>query len=329
VSIDVHILRALRVSAAGTVSGADLAKELGVSRAAISARIRDLRALGYDIVASPHLGYRLTGSPDLLHGDDLLARLGPTRTIGRDIRVFEQTSSTSDVIEKLARDGAAEGVVVFAESQTSGRGRLGRQWFSPSRKGLWFSILLRPPLRPQEVMRIMVASGTALRRAIQRTTNLRAAIKWPNDILIRGRKVAGILTELHAELDRVQYVVLGIGLDVNLGAGDFSPPLRKTATSLRIELGHSLSRPELAVSVLRELDNDYAGVMDGSFSAIADEWVEHCETIGKEVVLNSGNRRISGRAEALGDDGALLLRTEHGRIERVVGGDLSTIGTET
>jgi len=322
VSIDVEILRALR-DPSGAVSGADRSQRLHVSRAAIWARIRELRSLGYDIEASPHLGYRLLSSPDLLHGDDLVARLGATRVVGRDIRVFEQTSSTSDVIEKLARDGAGGGAVVFAESQSSGRGRLGRQWVSPPRKGLWFSVLLRPDIRPQEVMRVMVASGTALRRAIQRVTNLPAGIKWPNDILVNGRKVAGILTELHAELDRVQYLVLGIGVNVNLTVTDFSPAVRKTATSLRIELGRAVPRPDLAIELLRELDNDYARVLDGRFSEVSDEWVENCETIGREVVLRAGERRLCGRAEALGDDGALLLRTEHGRIERILGGDVT------
>ena len=154
----------------------------------------------------------------MLHADDLLARLGKTKVIGRDIRVFEETTSTNDVIERLARDNVQEGVVVFAESQTKGRGRLGRRWISPSRKGLWFSLLLRPKLRPQETTQLTVAAATALRRAIEAQTGLKAEIKWPNDILINGKKVAGILTELSAELDRVKHIILGIGVDVNLGA---------------------------------------------------------------------------------------------------------------
>jgi len=321
VSIDAEILKALR-NPPGAVSGAELSQKLGVSRAAIWARIRELRSLGYEIEAGPHFGYRLVDSPDLLHGDDLIARLGAVRVIGREIQVFGETSSTSDIVEKMARDGAGEGVVVFAESQTKGRGRLGRLWISPARKGLWFSILLRPDLRPQDTTRIMVASGTALRRAIVSVTGLDAGIKWPNDILVNGRKVAGILTELHAELDRVQYVVLGIGVDVNLSAADFPQALRGQATSLKIELGRSLSRPELAVAILRELDREYGRVLEGSFPEVADEWVEHCVTIGQNVRLASGGRQLSGRAEALGDDGALLLRSEHGRVERILAGDV-------
>src|SRR5271163_682412 len=232
---DARILSALRADAGG-VSGAQLAEQLGISRAAIWSRIEELRRLGYEIEAGPHFGYRLVNSPDALHADDLLARLGKTKIIGRDIRVFEQTTSTNDVIEKLARDGVKEGVVVFAESQTRGRGRLGRKWISPAHKGLWFSVLLRPDLRPQEATQLTVASATALRRAIQTETGLKPEIKWPNDILIGGKKVAGILTELSAELDKVRYVILGIGIDVNLDVSEFPAELKKTATSLKIEV---------------------------------------------------------------------------------------------
>jgi BirA family biotin operon repressor/biotin-[acetyl-CoA-carboxylase] ligase len=319
---DAKILSALRENPAG-VSGADLAGQLGVTRAAIWGRLEDLRQLGYEIEAGPHFGYRLVGVPDVLHADDLLARLGKTKVIGRDIRVFERTTSTNDVIEKLARDGVKEGAVVFAESQTKGRGRLGRKWISPERKGLWFSVLLRPDLRPQETTQLTVAFATALRRAIQSETGLHPEIKWPNDIVIGGKKVAGILTELSAELDRVRHVILGIGVDVNLGAGEFPPELRKLATSLKIESGRTILRAELATAILRELDSDYARIGGGFFAEVADEWQEHCKTIGRQVTIQIGERRIRGRAESLDDDGALLLRTDHGRLERITGGDLT------
>ena len=319
---DAKILSALRANPDG-VSGAQLAEQLNISRAAVWARIEQLRQLGYDIEASPHFGYRLVHSPDALHADDLFARLGKTKTIGRDIQVFEQTTSTNDVMEKLARDGVKEGVVVFAESQTKGRGRLGRKWISPERKGLWFSVLLRPDLRPQEATQLTVASATALRRAIAAETGLKPEIKWPNDILIGGKKVAGILTELSAELDRVKHIILGIGVDVNLDEDELPAELRKAATSLKLETGGMVSRAELAVAILRELDFDYARICGGKFSAVADEWEAHCATIGKNVTVLIGDRKIRGRAEALDDDGALLVRTEHGHLERIIGGDVT------
>jgi BirA family biotin operon repressor/biotin-[acetyl-CoA-carboxylase] ligase len=188
---------------------------------------------------------------------------------------------------------------------------------------LWFSILLRPDLRPQETTQLVVAAATALFRAIQSETGLKAEIKWPNDILIGGKKVAGILTELSAELDRVKHVILGVGVDVNLEAKEFLPELRKAATSLKIESGKMVGRADLAAAILRELDHDYSRVGGGFFSKVADEWEERCSTIGKNVTVQIGARKIRGRAESLGEDGALLLRTEHGHLERISGGDVT------
>ena len=320
---DAKILSALRANPAG-VSGAQLAEQLAISRAAVWARIDDLRKAGYEIEATPHSGYRLVEEPDALIADDLIARLHasePPKIIGRDIRVFEETTSTNDVIEKLARDGVKEGAVVFAESQTKGRGRLGRKWSSPTHQGLWFSILLRPKLTPQEVTQLTVASATALRRAIKTVTGVAADIKWPNDLLIGGKKVVGILTEMSAAVDRVRHVILGIGVDVN--QTDFPPELRAIATSLKAATGEEISRAELAVEILRELDFDYARIGAGKFATVADEWEIGCATIGKSVSVQLGSRRIRGIAEAMDDGGALLVRTEHGHLERITGGDVT------
>lgn len=322
-SLDAQILTALRRAGVGSVSGADLSQKLGVTRAAVWARIEALRDLGYDIAASPHQGYQLLSVPDVLHADDLLSLVAGNKIVGRDIRVFAETSSTNDVVEKLARDDVREGVVVFAETQRKGRGRLGRRWLSPARRGLWFSLLLRPPLRPQAATRLTVAAATALVRAIRSQTGITPDIKWPNDILIRGRKVAGVLTELSAELDHIKYVILGIGVDVNMSAADFPPELKKVATSLRLETGAELRRADLAAAILGELDRDYSRVCCSQFEALADEWEQHCTTLGRRVCIQVGPRLLQGQAEALDDDGALLLRTEHGHIERIVGGDVT------
>jgi BirA family biotin operon repressor/biotin-[acetyl-CoA-carboxylase] ligase len=258
-----------------------------------------------------------------LHADDLLARRQPGQVIGRDIQVFQETTSTNDIVEKLARDGVKEGVVVFAESQTKGRGRLGRKWVSPAGKGLWFSILLRPRLRPPEATQIIVAAATGLVRGVQKVTGLAADIKWPNDLLLNGRKVAGILTEMSAEVEHVNHVILGIGLDVNQTVDDFPGEVRSVATSLRLETGRVVSRAELAAAVLQELDRDYARLQAGRFAEVADEWEARCITVGRDVTVVIGDRRVRGRAEALEDDGALRLRTEHGRLERILGGDVT------
>jgi BirA family transcriptional regulator, biotin operon repressor / biotin---[acetyl-CoA-carboxylase] ligase len=323
-TVDAKILSALRASPWG-VSGAEMARNLGMTRAGVWAHIEQLRASGYDIEAGPHLGYRLLGTPDALHADDLYSRLGPTRVIGREIKVFRETTSTNDVAARLARGRAAEGTVVFAEAQTKGRGRMGRTWLSPAGKGLWFTVLLRPDIPPQRATQLTVAAANALARAITLQTGIVPEIKWPNDILIRGKKLCGILTEMSAEMDYLKEVLLGIGMDVNLEAADFPVQLRKIATSLQIETGHPVNRAELAVVILRELDHDYELVKNGRFEEIAHQWLERCSTLGRQVAIRVGNRVIRGRAESIDDDGALLVRGAHDHLERIVGGDV-TIG---
>jgi BirA family biotin operon repressor/biotin-[acetyl-CoA-carboxylase] ligase len=320
---DAQLLAALRESRDGHVAAAEMSRRLGLSRAALEGRLAELRKLGYHIEVTPHLGYRLAAVPDALHADDLIARLPRKRVVGRDIQVFQETTSTNDVVEKLARDGVKEGVVVFAESQSRGRGRLGRKWVSPAHKGLWFSVLLRPQLRPAEATQLTVAAATALARAVQSQTGLAPDIKWPNDLLVNGRKIAGILTEMSAEVDCVNYLIIGMGVDVNQNASDFPPDVRKLASSLKLETGQPVPRAELAAAILQELDRDYTRICAGGFPELADEWESRCTTIGQHVTVLVGERRVQGRAESLDDAGALLVRTQHGRIERILGGDVT------
>ncbi len=322
-SIDTRILAAIRKP--NGISGGELAQQLGVSRTAVWARIEELRGLGYEIEAGPHRGYRLIKAPDLLHADDLMAQLGGHRVVGREIAVFQETTSTSDIADRLARDGIKEGMVVFAESQTKGRGRLGRRWHSPARKGLWFTLILRPDMPPSAATRFVIGAAVALSRAVREVTGIQPEIKWPNDLLIRGRKVAGILIEMNAEVEKLNYLLLGIGIDVNLEAGDYPEELKNLATSLRIETRGVVSRPVLAVAVMRELDHVYQSIRAGQFSALAEEWYRQCVTVGGQVSINTGGRILQGRVEAVDDEGALLLRTQHGRIERILGGDVTVI----
>lgn len=319
-TLDAQILSALRQAGADGLGTAMLALRVRQDPAAVARRIDELRRLGYEIEATPHFGFRLAASPDVLHADDLISRLPERRVVGRDIQVFQETSSTNDVAEKLARDGVAEGVVIFAESQTKGRGRLGRKWLSPAGQGLWFSVLLRPSLPPSSATQLTIAAATAVARALRTETGLAPQIKWPNDILLRGKKVTGILTELGAELDRVRYVIIGIGVDVNVT--EFPPELAPVATSLAAEAGRRFVRAEIAAAILRELDADYARITAGGFGALAEEWERQCVTLGQRVRIHIGERTVVGRAESLDNDGALLLRTEHGRIERIIGGDV-------
>ena len=322
---DVSILCALRQTQDQGISGAALSAQLGISRAAIWARIEEMRKLGYEIEATPHSGYRLLRVPDVLHGDDLVARLSHPRIIGREVRVFKETTSTNDVVEKMAADGVAEGVVVIAESQTRGRGRLSRRWESSSGKGLWFSVLLRPAMAPQAATRITIAAAVSIVRAVWATTGVQAEIKWPNDVQIRGKKLAGILTELNAELDRIRYLVLGVGVNLNQAVKDFPPEVAKLATSLAIETGAPVDRGAVAARIMEELERDYARIRGGGFEALANEWAQHCSTLGKQVRIQIGDRLVQGRAESLDAEGALLVRSSYWNLERIVGGDVTVL----
>lgn len=322
-SLDAQLLAAFRAADDGYITASELGHRLGVARATVGRHIEELRSLGYDIQHQPSLGYRLAAAPDILFAEDIQHRLGKA-VIGRQVLVYEKTASTNDLIERLALDGAAEGAVVFAESQTRGRGRMGRSWASPRGKGLWFSTLLRPKLPLSSVARLTIAASVAIARAIQQQTGLAAEIKWPNDVFIAGRKCAGILAELRTELDAIKFVILGIGLDVNCDAADFPPEVRKIATSLKIEMDHdSINRGDFAVVLLRELDRAYglAGGDDG-FDEIRREWGRLSSTLGKRVALQIGPHRLEGFAQALDEDGSLLVRCDNGRIEHVVSGDV-------
>ena len=324
-SLDAQILAALRSCPTG-ILGADLAQRLRVTPAAIWARIEDLRRLGYEIAATPHQGYRLVKAPDTLHADDILARLDGHQVVGRAIQVFERTASTNDLIDRLGREGSQEGIAIFAEAQTRGRGRLGRSWESPPRLGLWFSVLLRPGWAPPRVTRLVVMAAVAVRQGVQAVTGLAPEIKWPNDLQVRGLKIGGILSEMSAELDRLRYVVLGIGLNVNQSYEDLPAELRGSATSLRLASGGAWDRAELAVAILRALDDGYARLCRGDFFGLAEEWEAACTTIGREVTIRAGDRCLRGRAESLDEDGALLVRSEYGHLEPVTGGDVTVEG---
>jgi BirA family biotin operon repressor/biotin-[acetyl-CoA-carboxylase] ligase len=184
-------------------------------------------------------------------------------------------------------------------------------------------VLLRPDLRPPAATQLTIAAATALARAIRQQTQALLEIKWPNDIMVQGKKAAGILTELRAELDRINYLIVGIGVNVNFEPHEFLPELRQVATSLKIATGRPVNRADLAVAALRELDQDYGRIRAGRFAELANEWERQCATLGRHVSIRLGDRVIQGQAESLDNEGALLLRTQHGRLERVVGGDVT------
>jgi len=314
-----EILRALKGSPS-PVSGEALAGRLGLSRAAVWKRIQRLKARGYAIEGSPRRGYRLLAAPDKLLPEEVAPGLG-ARYLKGPIHHFESLPSTNDLAKDLGARGAPEGTVVVAESQTRGRGRLGRDWNSPPGVGLYVSLLLRPPLPPEELPQITLTAAVAAVKAVRRVTGLAAGIKWPNDLLWQGRKLGGILTEMETEADRIRHLVVGLGVNVN--NRDFPPELAPTATSLALAGGGPVSRVRLLTAYLEEFEVLYERFLARAFGDILAEWKEYAVTLGRAVTVRQGPREISGLALEVAPDGALLVQTRPGEIVRVTSGEIA------
>lgn len=237
------------------------------------------------------------------------------------IRYLLRTDSTNDVARKLAEEGAAEGTVVIAESQSKGRGRLGRTWHSPPGAGLYFSIVLRPPVDPSELPKITLLAGIAIAEAIEETSDLHPAIKWPNDVLLEGKKVAGVLAELYGELAS-PYVILGMGINVHTRRAEFPPELQEVATSLAMAGGRDISRTRLLQAVLRQLEKWYELFKKGTTRPILDAWRKKCILIGAHAKILSGGKALEGTVVDLDEAGALLFKDQTGHIQRILSGEV-------
>jgi BirA family biotin operon repressor/biotin-[acetyl-CoA-carboxylase] ligase len=324
------ILQALKSRQGTSISGEEMSRLCGVSRTAIWKEIEKLRAEGYKILAQPHIGYRLVSSRDRLTAQELGWGL-KTKRFGKKIYAYEETSSTMDVAMRLAANKEPEGSVVVSEGQTKGRGRLGRNWVSPKGKGIYLSIILRPAVQLQEVPLLTLMAAVAVARAIEKETNLKPQIKWPNDVMLRGKKVAGILTELNAELNRVHAVILGIGINVNTDKRS----LPAHATSLAQELDEVIatrseakgkqSRVELARRLLEELDKIYADCIERGFSSILEDWRGFAGFLGRRIRVATEGRTVDGQAVDVDSSGALLVRTDTGLIESVSAGEVLVV----
>lgn len=309
----------------GFVSGEQLSRELSISRTAVWKHISTLRATGFVIEAVPSRGYRLVLSPDILDRDEIAARLN-TAIVGQHLVCLHETASTNADAFRLAEEGAAEGTVIIADSQSGGKGRLGRAWSSPPGVNLYCSVILRPSIRPYEAPQLTFISAVAAARAIERTTSLKPQIKWPNDVLVGGGKVAGLLNEMSAETDAINFVILGLGVNLNMTAGQFPPDLRYPATSLFLETGRQVARQDFAAVMLSELDRLYAGFLAHGFAPVREEWQERCNAHGREVVVcDNGAEVARGMFAGIDGDGALLLRRQDGTIERILSGDVRVL----
>jgi BirA family biotin operon repressor/biotin-[acetyl-CoA-carboxylase] ligase len=279
--------------------------------------IKDKMDEGYMIKSSTKEGYTLVGSPDVLAPAEIKAGL-KTSMMGKNIHYFKETESTNI----LARDMAGsvdEGTVIIAESQTGGRGRMGRKWISPE-GGIWLSVVLKPRMQPLHAPRITLLAGVAVAKTI-RNFGLSAKIKWPNDVLINGKKVCGILTEIGAEMDSIQYIVVGIGIDANVDTETFPEEFRDSSTSLKNELGYDINRVEFVQKLLIELESLYLKFQKEGFTSIIEEWRMMSATIGQWVKITTQSRIMYGEAVGVDSDGALILETGEGRLEKIVAGN--------
>jgi BirA family biotin operon repressor/biotin-[acetyl-CoA-carboxylase] ligase len=322
-----QILMLFRQQPDAFVSGAEMSRALGVSRTAVWKNVEQLRTLGYQIEAVTARGYRLRTSPDLLLPAELQDGL-QTEVVGQDIVYFADTDSTNDRAHALAKDGAVEGTVVIAEAQQAGKGRLGRRWTSPAGVNLYASIILRPPIAPRHAPQLTFLSAAAVAWAIAEITGLTPTVKWPNDVLLDGCKVAGLLNELDAETERIRYLILGVGVNINMQAEQFPDDLRYPASSLAMASGGKVSRLRFTRTLLEQLDCLYSQYQREGFEPIMQAWQEYFVLTGQPVEVDCQGRLLRGRVVGLDEDGALLLKLADGRQERVLAGDVRPLAVQ-
>ena len=317
------IVEMLKNAGENFISGESIAGELGISRTAVWKHIQTLRDNGYEILSKVRRGYKLKDAPDLLLPSEIQIGLD-TEIIGKEMEYRPSVDSTNRVAKKLAYHGAAEGTIVVAEEQTGGKGRLDRIFYSPRGKGIWFSIILRPNFLPKDAPKCTLMAAVAVAEAMARF-NFKAEIKWPNDILHDGRKLVGILTEITGEIGKITYLVVGIGINVNISRDEFPEDLREIATSLfEMNGGEEISRVCFLRAMLEEFDKLYREINASGFDKILERWKKYNVTLGKEirVISASDDDSFTGRAIDLNHDGALVVETADG-LRTVYAGDVS------
>ncbi|MBS2030708.1 MAG: biotin--[acetyl-CoA-carboxylase] ligase [Deltaproteobacteria bacterium] len=303
-------------------SGEAISNKLGLSRTAVWKNVESLRGKGYVIEAVPARGYRLVEIPDRLTELELSPLLN-THDFGRTLHALDEVGSTSDEASQLALEGAEHGETVVAEMQTSGRGRRGRAWVSPPGKNLYLSIVLRPELPPQRAPELTFVAAVAVAETLIEA-NVPAQIKWPNDIVVEDKKVAGILTELHAEPERVQAVILGIGVNLNLTEKDLPSELRAIATSALLVRGASVPRALFTAALLARLEHWYDRHAEEGFEPICARWRELTCTLDRQVRVSTGGKELIGVAQDVDNSGALMVAVGD-ELVRVVAGDVELL----
>jgi len=302
------------------ISGEELSRQLNISRTAVWKYIKEIRGEGYVIEAFPRKGYRMKKKPDLLLPREIKRHLNTLR-LGKSIEYLARVDSTNRRAKEMGLQGALEGTLVVAEEQTRGRGRLDRQWFSP-RGGIWFSILLRPDLSPQEAPLLTLLTSLAGVKGIKNATGYSLYIKWPNDLFWQGKKAAGILTEINAEMDRINFVVVGVGINANIRHDHFPEDISSEAISLMEEEGESVSRPKLLATFLNEMEKMYDQAQLEGFKELIGEWKKYSTTLGKRVEVKTPRGIIKGKAVDINEEGALMVEKEGGEVIHLLSGDV-------
>ncbi|MGB2600858.1 MAG: biotin--[acetyl-CoA-carboxylase] ligase [Candidatus Omnitrophota bacterium] len=300
------------------ISGEDISDTLGFSRASVWKYIKKLRDEGYLIEAVPHLGYKLVSAPDKMYGYDISCGLKARKFGKKAVYYYDSISSTNNRAYELAEAGEPEGTVVIAESQTHGKGRIGRKWVSPKGTGIYMSLIVRPDVETDEIPTITLIAAAGIISALKKSCGLDAKMKWPNDVLVNDKKLCGILTEIKAQPDQVEFLVLGIGINVNTPASKLPPE----GTSVKIECGRSMDRLELTRSVLTEFESDYLKFNKEGFAALRKECMDCSATLGKKVNVMEHHRSTKGMAIDIDEKGALIIKTDSGQKKRIFSGDV-------
>lgn len=317
------ILNILKKYEGEYVSGERLSEELGITRAGIWKHMKSLKEAGYEIESVSNKGYKLVGTPDKIDEDEVTPFL-KTKYIGRNFIHFDEIDSTNTQAKRECAQKVIEGMVITAEGQTKGKGRLGRQWTSPKGTGIWMSVVLTPDIAPVLAPKTTIIGAAAVYKALK-DINIDAGIKWPNDIVVDGKKVCGILTEMNAEMDRINYIVLGIGINVN--AEEFPEELKDKGTSLRLQLGKEINRKELTAKVLNYIEYFYDLFKNtGSIKEVINICRKGSVLLGKEVKVINGGKEIICTAIDIDEDGELIVKHGDGTIHKVLSGEVSVRG---
>ena len=304
------------------VSGQEISSQLMVSKTAIWKCINSLKADGYLIDSSARESHCLRECPDLLTPLEIKLGLG-TKVFGQQLQCYTTIDSTNEAAKRAALAGAEEGMVIVAERQELGKGRLGRHWFSPARLGLWFSLILRPPIHPFQASQLTFVSAVAVCQALRNLTGLPLLIKWPNDLLWRDKKVCGILTELSVEREDINYLVVGVGINVNQQEDDFPLEIKKTACSLAIATGRVWQRAAILRQILEEYEQQYMQYLSKGFGQTLEHWRTLNTTLSKEVTVSTKEETFTGIAEDINEQGCLLVRKKNGELETLLAGDVT------